>query len=48
MADFLGRFLWYEFLAADPAGAQTFYKKVVGWGVEAWPSPDMKYDLWTR
>jgi uncharacterized protein len=48
MADFLGRFLWYEYLAAEPAEAQTFYTKVVGWGTEVFPSPKMRYDLWTR
>ncbi len=48
MADFLGRFLWYEYLASDFDEAQAFYRKVVGWGSEAFPNPDQRYELWTR
>jgi predicted enzyme related to lactoylglutathione lyase len=48
MADFLGRFLWYEYLASDFDKAQAFYKQVVGWGSERFPSPDQRYELWTR
>ena len=27
----LGRPVWYELMTSDPAAAETFYKKVVGW-----------------
>lgn len=34
----MGRFVWYELLTTDPAGAQDFYPAVTGWGTHqsAW------------
>src|SRR5215212_9748108 len=31
MADSTGRFVWYELMTTDQAGARTFYSQVVGW-----------------
>ena len=40
-----GRIIWHELTTTDPAAAQAFYKKVVGWGTQAWEnSPD--YTMW--
>src|SRR5262245_12561595 len=37
----LGRPVWYELMTSDPAAAETFYKKIVGWTSEAFaPSPN--------
>jgi len=41
----LGRIVWHELMTTDPAAAQAFYKKVVGWGTQAWENnPD--YTMW--
>ena len=31
MSDFHGRFIWYELMTPDTAGAKSFYGNVVGW-----------------
>jgi predicted enzyme related to lactoylglutathione lyase len=48
MSDYRGRFLWYELLTVDPAAAQAFYTKLVGWGLEKWSAPGMDYMMWKR
>src|SRR3982751_260873 len=40
-----GRFVWYDLKTPDPAGAQTFYTKVAGWGTQPWP--DLNYTMFT-
>jgi predicted enzyme related to lactoylglutathione lyase len=35
-----GRFVWYELSTSDPAAAQGFYKKIMGWGTEDFPETD--------
>lgn len=30
------KFIWYEIMTSDPAAAEAFYTKVVGWTPEAW------------
>ena len=42
-----GLFGWYELMTPDPAAAQAFYTKVIGWGVQPWEMPDMHYAMWT-
>src|SRR6185436_629626 len=42
-----GRFVWYELLTTDPGRAKEFYKKIVGWGTEAWPGGS-DYTMWTN
>lgn len=45
-----GRFLWYELLTTDPAGAEEFYTRVLGWGTEDWQAPVEgmpPYRMWT-
>ena len=42
----LGRFIWYELLTDDPAGAQPFYKEVVGWGTSEWGDGPEPYTMW--
>lgn len=42
-----GKFVWYELMTSDPAGAISFYKDVVGWGTEDSGLPGMDYTLLT-
>lgn len=42
-----GRFVWYELMTTDIAGARTFYDKVVGWGAQDAPAPNTGYTLFT-
>ena len=46
MSDYLGRFLWYELLAADPDRAKAFYSELIGWGTEPFGTGPMPYTLW--
>lgn len=46
----LGRFVWFDIMAADPAAAITFYTTVTGWGTAPFPMPDPSmppYTMWT-
>lgn len=45
MSDFHGRFIWYELMTPDVAGAKTFYGDVVGWTAQDMPMPDMTYTV---
>jgi uncharacterized protein len=47
LADYPGRFAWYELLTTDMAGAAAFYGKVVGWGAQDASTPDLPYTLFT-
>ena len=47
-SDIRGRFVWYDLMTTDPAGAQAFYGKVAGWGLQALPDPSMPYTMFTR
>ena len=40
-----GRFVWYELMTTDTAGAKAFYPKVTGWTTQAWEGP-MEYSMW--
>ena len=46
--DVRGRFLWYDLMTTDPKGAQAFYGKVAGWGLQPFPNPGMPYTMFTR
>lgn len=48
MADYRGRYLWYELLTTDPAAAQAFYGALIGWGVEKWTGAGLDYTMWMR
>jgi predicted enzyme related to lactoylglutathione lyase len=41
-----GRFVWHELMTSDPAAAQTFYKKVVGWKTSKMEGGDFDYTFW--
>lgn len=45
MSDFHGRFIWYELMTSDPAGAKAFYSNVVGWTPQDMPMGDMTYTV---
>jgi predicted enzyme related to lactoylglutathione lyase len=45
MPDNPGRFVWYELMAGDTAGAKSFYGAVVGWTLQDVPAPGMTYTL---
>ena len=47
MADFHGRFLWYELMTTDVEAAKAFYADVVGWGTQDVSAPSMAYTLFT-
>jgi len=34
-------------MTTDPAGAEDFYTKVIGWGTEAWEGGPTPYQMWT-
>jgi uncharacterized protein len=44
----LGRFVWYDLMTADPAAAQDFYTKVIGWKTQQWEGAAQPYTMWTR
>jgi uncharacterized protein len=45
MADHPRAFAWYELLTTDLPAAQSFYSKVMGWGVEDASTPQFAYRL---
>jgi predicted enzyme related to lactoylglutathione lyase len=48
MADrLLGSFVWCELLTSDPAAAESFYKKVVGWTAKPF-GPDGSYTVFNN
>jgi uncharacterized protein len=47
MADFNGRFVWYELMTTDLAAAREFYSRVVGWGSMDTQMPGMQYWMFT-
>lgn len=38
-----GKWIWYELMTADPAGAKAFYEAVVGWTITPGTQPPMHY-----
>ena len=42
-----GRFTWVELMTTDPAAAQDFYQKVVGWGATKMEGGPIPYTLFT-
>jgi len=47
MSSFSGRFVWYELMTTDPAAAEAFYGRVIGWGARDAGNPTMAYTLFT-
>ena len=45
MVDYPGRFVWYELITTDMAGAKAFYTNVVGWGAQDASTSDLAYTL---
>jgi uncharacterized protein len=45
MADYHGRFLWYELLTTDLEAAKAFYAKVVGWKTQDASMPGRAYTM---
>lgn len=43
-----GRFLWYQLMTPDPAAAQEFYTRLLGWGIEVWEGGGAPYTMWTN
>ena len=41
-----GRFAWHELMTPDPDAAIPFYRQVVGWSIEQFPSMP-EYRMWT-
>lgn len=48
MADNHGKFCWYELMTTDTEGAKAFYTKLIRWGTQPIPMPDMEYTMWLR
>lgn len=40
-----GAFVWYELVTADPAAAEDFYSRVIGWTTADSGMPDIRYTL---
>jgi predicted enzyme related to lactoylglutathione lyase len=47
MAEFHGRFVWYELLTTDGTAAKAFYTKVMDWEAEDESTPDLAYTLFS-
>lgn len=47
-ANHRGRFVWYELVTTDPAGAQEFYSDVVGWGTAPFEGAEIPYTMWMK
>src|ERR1700730_7902857 len=47
MANYHGRFVWYELKTSDVEAAKAFYAEVVGWGTQDASTPGMAYTLFT-
>jgi uncharacterized protein len=47
MAEFDGRFCWYELMTSDRNAARTFYGAVVGWSTEEASTPGQVYSMLT-
>ena len=45
MSSFHGSFVWYELMTTDTAGAEAFYRDVVGWGARDSGIPGVSYKL---
>lgn len=46
MSSYLGEFLWYELMSTDPAGAEAFYRDVIGWTTVSDSVAAMPYTMW--
>ena len=44
-----GRFVWYDLVTPNPAGAEQFYMAVLGWGTDVWKQngSGSNYTMWT-
>jgi len=45
MSDSRPRFIWYELMTSDQAGAEAFYRAVVGWALADAGQPGMRYTI---
>ena len=45
MSENHGKFVWYELLTTDTAGAAKFYGEVIGWAAKDFGLPDLNYTL---
>jgi predicted enzyme related to lactoylglutathione lyase len=48
MADYRGRFLWYELMSSDVDAATDFYTPIMGWGTQEWAAGGQPYTMWMR
>jgi predicted enzyme related to lactoylglutathione lyase len=47
MTEFRGKFVWYELMTTDMAGAEAFYKSIVGWSAADAGMPGMAYTIFS-
>jgi len=45
MSNSHGKFVWYELMTTDTAGAEAFYRGVIGWDAQDSDMPGMSYTL---
>jgi predicted enzyme related to lactoylglutathione lyase len=45
VAEYPGRFVWYELMTTDVAAAKAFYAKVLGWDAQDASTPDLAYTV---
>lgn len=47
MSEQHGKFVWYDLMTTDTAGAEAFYKSVMGWGARDSGNPHVAYTILT-
>ncbi len=45
MADYHGKFVWYELMTTDAEAATAFYRAAVGWGADVMGPPGQTYTI---
>lgn len=43
-----GRFVWFDLMTTEPAGAETFYGELVGWQTQQWETEAFTYTMWAN
>jgi hypothetical protein len=44
----VGRFVWYDLMTTDTAGAEQFYTQLFGWGTQDFEGSQEPYTMWSN